>query len=100
MSDTQLKPHDTLSCDGQTVSWLASAWTKEDIIEEWDWLELTLDSFDEAWFACRWTTDKERADENTLYDLFGDFEDIDTSVYYWQAESNTPSAHLYWTIDS
>lgn len=100
MSNTELKPHDTLSCDGQTSSWLTSAWTKQDIIEEWDWMELDLESFHEVWYACRWTTEEERSDDDKLYDLFGDdSENIDTTVYYWIANSDDPNAHLYWTVD-
>jgi hypothetical protein len=99
MSETELKPHDTLSCDGQASSWLSSAWTREAIIEEWDWMELDPEGFQETWYACRWTTDEERADDDKLYDLFGEFEDIDTSVYYWQVASDAPGAHLYWTVD-
>jgi hypothetical protein len=99
MSETELKPHDTLGCDGQTISWLASAWTREDIIEEYDWMELDFDSFNETWYACRWTTNEELADDDKLYDLFGDFDTIDTSVYYWQVNSDSLGAYLYWTVD-
>lgn len=99
MSETELKPHDTLSVDGSTSSWLASAWTKQQIIEEWDWMELDEESFHEVWYSCRWTTEEERSDDDKLYDLFGDWEDIDVSVCYEMAKPETLGAYLYWTVD-
>lgn len=98
----ELKPHDTLSDEGgQTISWLASAWSKQDIIEENDWLELTPDKLHEMWMGCRWTTDAERADPDVLYDLFGPHEDgeVDTTIVYWRAKREATGAHRYWTTE-
>jgi hypothetical protein len=91
------KPHETLSDEGGSVMcWLAEAWSQDDICEEW---ELTPEKLREEWWACRWTTDEEKADPDVLYDLFGDYEysRIDTSVVYWRVKADTPGAHKYWT---
>lgn len=94
------KPHDTLSDEGgQTISWLASTWSKQDIIEEEDWRELTPDKLHEIWMWCRWTTDEEQADPDRLYDLFGDYEGIDTTVVYRRGQPHEPGAHMYWTTE-
>lgn len=102
MSDIDAKaprPHDCLVDEGGApMSWLASAWDKQDIIEEWDWLDLIPEGLSEEWWACRWTTPEERADPDALYDLFGaDADTVDTSVYYWRAVPGASGAHLYWS---
>lgn len=89
------KPHETLSDEGgQTISWLSSAWSKQDILEEEDWRELTPEKLSEIWMGCRWTTDEEQAD-----DVFGGFDGVDTTVVYWRAKPNAPGAHHYWTVE-
>lgn len=100
MAEVELKPHDTLYDEGGCpISWLASAWSKEDIIEECEWLDLTPEKLGEVWMRCRWTTDEERADPDRLYDLFGDFDGVDTSVVYGRAKPNAPGAYRYWTTE-
>jgi hypothetical protein len=96
------EPHDTLSDEGgQTISWLASAWSKQDIIEDEFWRELTPESLHEQWLGCRWTMDAERANPAELYDMFGDYElsGADTSVVYYPAEADSFGAHRYWTTE-
>lgn len=78
---------------GSTMAWLADAYTREQIVEEWDYM-FDLDNsiaesyarLEEQHYAARWTTDAERADPDAIYDLFGCGEDdgIDITVYYWR----------------
>lgn len=96
-TEAQPKPHDTLVDEGgSTNHWLKSGWTLEDIFEEWDWLELKPDSLIEVWLRPRWTTDEERADPDVLYELFGEFESMDKTVYYEPAKPEFPGAYAYW----
>jgi hypothetical protein len=87
---------------GRTEWWLASSWSVEDICDpegEWEYLELTPEKLREEWFAFRWTTDEERANEDWLYDQFGDWEynGFDTSMLHWRVKPDTPGAFKYWT---
>lgn len=87
---------------GSACWWLASAWSKEDIIAEYDYDEdWPPDRLTEQWHACRWTTPEERANEDWCYDQFGDWDDTDVSinVVYWHCKPDTPGAHLYWTTE-
>ena len=99
------KPADLLYDEGGNACWwLASAWTKEEICDpdgEWDYLELTPDKLHEQWHVCRWTTPEELANEDWVYDQFGDVEmnPVDTSVVYWHCKPDTPGAVLYWTTE-
>lgn len=99
---TRPEPHETLSDEGgQTTSWLASDWSKADIIEDQDWRELEPADLHETWMGCRWTTGDELADPDRLYELFGDYEmnGTDTSVVYWRAKPGAANAHRYWTTE-
>lgn len=96
-------PADQL-CDEQGMPcwWLASAWSKEDIIREFDYNgDMTPDSLGEQWHGCRWTTPEEQADEDWIYDQFGDVEDtgVSTDVVYWHAKPGTPGTYKYWTTE-
>jgi len=87
---------------GYPCWWLASAWSKEDIIEEYDYHgNMTPESLRESWHVCRWTTPEERANEDWLYDHFGDYEDTGVSidVVYSSCKPDTPGAVLYWTTE-
>ena len=87
---------------GSATSWLASAYDPATIRDEWDWLfEDESDRLEEIWFTCRPTTPEELADEDFVYDEFGDVEmnGVDTSTVYSRVPPNTPGAHRYWTVD-
>lgn len=51
------------------------------------------------WFRLRWTTDEERADEEWLSMVFGDFEEFDTSVLPIPARATDRGAHLYISLE-
>jgi hypothetical protein len=99
------KPGSTLANEGgETAYWLAADYSVEDITDEWDHLfdEIPVERrLGQCWLRPRWTTAEERADEDRLYDLFGDFEDsgCDTSVAYEMAKPNAEGGHLYWTTE-
>jgi hypothetical protein len=97
------EPHETLDTDEMTTHWLASAWSLEDIEEEWFWLwedRSPAGSLGEIWLRPRWTTEAERADEDALYDLFGaQWDQCDTSVAYERADAESPGAHRYLTTE-
>jgi hypothetical protein len=91
------KPHEMLVDEGgNTNGWLKDAWTIEDIREEWEWLDITEDKLETVWLRPRWVTEEERADPDRLYDLFGEWESMDTTVYYENAKPDTPGAVAYW----
>lgn len=93
------EPHEFLvDADGGTNHWLKSEWTFEDIRDEWDWLPLKPDSLIEVWLRPRWTTEEERANPDVLYDLFGDYSEMDTTVYYEPAKPGDPGAVAYWYL--
>lgn len=54
------------------------------------------------WYRVRWTTPKELADEEWLYQQFGDHETngIDTTLLYERLADETPDAHLYVRIET
>lgn len=96
------KPHDYLYDEGARVtSWLAASYTPEQIREEWDYEFENGAQLHEIWMTIRWTTPEELADEDVVFDLFGDVEmnNVDTSVVYLRARAETPGAHRYWTVE-
>lgn len=48
-------------------------------------------------YRLRWTTTEELEDEETMRDLFGDYENsgVDTSVVYERTTDDNPDAHMY-----
>lgn len=96
-------PADTLSDEGgATCWWLASAWSKQDIIREYDYDgDMTPEKLTEQWHVCRWTTPEERANEDWCYEQFGDVEmnGCLTDVVYYHCKPDTPGAVLYWTTE-
>ena len=94
----KISPHHTMSDEGGgPLAWLADAYSIEDIIEEYDYLNLTPEKLHEQHYAARWTTEKERADPDVLYDLFGDYEygGYDTSIYYWRVPPDWKPKNQY-----
>ena len=85
-----IKPHDLMIEEGgMPMGWLASVWTRERIVEEYDYCVDDTSKFVEQHYAARWTTEAERADPDLLYDLFGgDPEDFDTTVHYWRVSAD------------
>ena len=87
---------------GETTTWLASSYSEQDIRDEWDYLfENPKVKLREIWIRQRPTSPEELADEDQLYDLFGDWEmnGIDTSAVPEFVPQGTPGAHRYWTVD-
>jgi len=86
---------------GETAYWLASAYSPDDIRDEWDYLfdETDLELI-EVWFTVRLTTPEELADPEQLYELFGEnHEDQQTDkVYEGFERPGIPGAHRYWSI--
>lgn len=103
MTEEQPAPFNTVVSEGGcTTAWLTSAWTRQEIAEEYEWLNIDPARLGEIWFACRWTTPEELADPDRLYDLFGcdpERAGIDTSVVIWRVPAGSPGAHRYWTTD-
>lgn len=99
-------PGDTLIDEGgSTNCWLVSSWSLNDIRFEWDYMFCPYtplaDQLTEIWFRPRWTTSDELADEDFLYETFGDHDGHRCSieVVYEQAKPRSPGAHRYWTSD-
>ena len=90
---------------GATNCWLDADWSFDDIRYEWDWMfdegRPVEDQLNEIWFSLRWASAEQRADEDLMFDLFGDHElnGVDTSVIYTQVKPGTAGAHKYWTSD-
>lgn len=100
------KPHSTLQDEGgSTRYWLDADWSFKDIEDEYPWLfedaPASAATLGEVWYRPRWTTPAERADEDVLYDLCGDYEmtGCDTSVVYEDARPGSPGAVRYWTTE-
>lgn len=90
---------------GCVIDWLASAWSIEDIANEWDWLfenKPASEVLGERWYRFRWTTPEELADKDLLFYLFGDYEmsGADTSVVCCLAAPESPGTHRYWTTEA
>ncbi len=87
---------------GSIVAWSADCYGPEDILLEWDYMfesgEVRL--YDE-WYALRPTTPEELADEDLLYDLFGDWEmeGTDTSTVYNVSPPERAGAFKFWTVN-
>lgn len=99
---TVAKPGDYLVDDaGRTTSWLASAYSREDIRDEWDYLFENGAKLREVWFSVRLALAEELADEDWVYEQFGDVEmnGVDTTQVYDHAKANVPGAHRYWTTE-
>jgi hypothetical protein len=94
-------PHDVLHEEGGSVcAWLASSFSPENILEEWDYLfENDGSKLYDEWYCFRPTTPEELADEDVLYDLFGDWENdgMDTSTVYDHCRPDREGAVKYWT---
>ncbi|HEY1690082.1 MAG TPA: hypothetical protein VGF95_14600 [Solirubrobacteraceae bacterium] len=100
--DAPPQPADYL-CDecGCREAWLVDGAMLSDIIEDvWDHLDDSTFEIVRAYYRLRWTTPEELADEDKLYDLFGDHEmsGIDTSVVYEEVtkdHEDDPDVHLF-----
>lgn len=87
--------------DGMENCWLAAAYSEADIRSEWDYLFEDGAKLYVTWFRPRPTTSEELANEDVLYDLFGDWEmtGVLTDVVYDRAKPNASGAHRYFTTE-
>lgn len=95
-------PADTLQDEGgDTNCWLATSYSKADVMAEWDWKFENGEVLDEIWFLVIPTTPEQRADEDWLYDQFGtsDPSECDFTYLYRRAKPETAGAHRYWTTE-
>jgi hypothetical protein len=95
-------PSVTLSDEGgDTTAWLASAYGKADVMEEWDWKFEDGEVLDEVWYLAIRTTPEQRSDEDWLYEQFGtsDTTECDFTYLYRRVAPETPGAHRYWTTE-
>jgi hypothetical protein len=90
-------------CDesGQTNHWRADAYSPDDIHDEWDYLFESAEQLHEVWLRVRLSTPGELADEDWVYEQFGDVEinGADTAQVYDRVKASTPGAHLYWSTE-
>lgn len=96
------KPGPTL-CDeiGRTNHWLATAYAPEEIRDEWDYLFENGEPLHEVWMLVRLATSEELANEDWVYEQFGDVEmnGVDTSQVYDRVKADTPGAIRYWSTE-
>lgn len=94
-------PDQLIDDGGSTNCWLASAWSVEDIKYEWDYLFENGQELRECWYRFRPTTPEELANEDFLYETFGDHEmnGVVTDTVCIPCKADVPGAHRYWTTD-
>ena len=99
---TSPKPNETLYEEGGSPTmFLAGGVTLDEVLEGIGyWCRQTtaesgLLRLTPRWLKPRWTTEEERNDPDRLYELFGESEGIDTSVYYEQVGDEQEGAYLY-----
>jgi hypothetical protein len=101
--ETEPKPGPYL-CDeqGQTSHWLASAYSQGEVRHEWDYLFENGERLHEVWMLVRLSTPEELADEDWVYEQFGDVEmnGVDTAQVYDLVAPGTPGAVRYWSTES